>query len=117
MRRFRTFERGLSTAGFDLKRTYSIGPSLAREAIIHMWDGYADKELQCFLRDSTDCQPVFAQILPENNAHQLIAAAICLQCRELPPPAAHGQEPAHAQKDVVQPEPRIENREVRHVPL
>jgi hypothetical protein len=44
----------------------------------------------CFLCDSTDCQPVFAQILPERPgphgrlSEMLIAAPLCRQCRELP---------------------------------
>jgi hypothetical protein len=35
-----------------------------------MWDQYSDRELQCFLCDSVDCQPIFAQILPDLPTRQ-----------------------------------------------
>jgi hypothetical protein len=60
------------------------GDQAARDSILGMWDEYADREVLCFLCDSMDCQPIYAQILPERNDYQLIAAAICLRCRELP---------------------------------
>jgi hypothetical protein len=66
-----------------LHRAAENGDQDARAAIIHLWDQYSDRELLCFLCNSTDCQPIFAQILPDRNDHQLIAAPLCLRCREL----------------------------------
>lgn len=54
----------------------------ARRELVHLWDDHAERaragELQCFLCDSTDCYPVYAQILPKrNDPNQIMAAPLC----------------------------------------
>jgi hypothetical protein len=62
------------------------GDEAARDAIMHMWSDHADKEILCFICNSTECHPVHMQLLPERDpkSTQLLCAAICIECRKLP---------------------------------
>jgi hypothetical protein len=67
-----------------LHRAAARGDPQARDAVIHMFDEWRDREINCFLCNSADCQPPYAQILPERNDYQLLAVGLCIECRDLP---------------------------------
>jgi hypothetical protein len=50
------------------------------EAIASLWDDYQDTELACFVCDEPAERPVFAQVLPAENHHKLLATPLCERC-------------------------------------
>jgi hypothetical protein len=69
-----------------LYRAAEKGDQQARDSILNMWNEHRDKEIVCFLCDSTECSPIHMQVLPERDPKStlLLCAALCLRCRELP---------------------------------
>lgn len=68
-----------------LHRAATKGDEAALRDIESIWDGYADREVECFLCGEIAAHPPFSMMLPERaEPSKIIAAPLCVACRDLP---------------------------------
>jgi hypothetical protein len=61
------------------------GDEEAVRAFESLFDGYADRELACFICDKEAERPIFSLILPEHaDPRKAVAVPLCHPCRDLP---------------------------------